>query len=122
MKKIQQLNESLQSDLLRTREELTESLEQCRKHESRFENLENVLKEQKNKLDEFYSQSQEQSYKLQMTELAALEKEKELRAQFEEINRQLKQEQNAHSQLKFDLTEKEDTINRMGQDTDQLVQ
>ena len=57
-----------------------------------------------------------------MTELAALEKEKELRAQFEEINRQLKQEQNAHSQLKFDLTEKEDTINRMGQDTDQLVQ
>ena len=36
--------------------------------------------------------------------------------------RQLKQEQNLVSQLRFQITANEDTINRMSQDTDQLVQ
>ena len=51
-----------------------------------------------------------------------MDKEKELRSTSDELNRWLKQEQNTISQLRFELTAKDDTINRMGQDTDQLVQ
>ena len=47
--------------------------------------------------------------------------EKELKQQVASVTQQLKQEQSTIGQLRSEIVAKEDTIEQMSQDTDQLV-
>ena len=94
---------------------------QARTQESKIKTLEVSLKDARDDLEESQAQLREASYSLQRSEQATLDRGSELRRQLAEVTASYKAEQGTVSQLRFEIVAKDDAIEKMSQDTDQLV-
>ena len=121
LRKLQTGSDAQRAEHERCLEELVQAQTQARTQESKIKTLEVSLKDARDDLEESQAQLREASYSLQRSEQATLDRGSELRRQLAEVTASYKAEQGTVSQLRFEIVAKDDAIEKMSQDTDQLV-